>query len=356
MLEVSLDKIKNNARVLTSYSKERGITSVAGVFKFSDGNIPIARAMYEGGCAQLAASRVVHLKRAKEEIQGCVTLLLRLPALSEIPDVIRWCNLSLNSQEDTLHLLDQEARRQGKVHGVLLLLDVGDLREGVIDTGRLFELAIMVERSSHLHLAGVGSTFTCFGTILPTRDNLGVLLQSAAQIEKGIGRKLEIVSGGSSTSLTLMENDGIPEGVNHLRVGAFIVNPRSSRVNRGLIIPGMQEETMILRAEIIEVEVKPSKPFGIASTNWSGQKIQFVDRGTRRRAIVALGSQDIGDQRWLVPIEEGVQVLGGSSDHTILDIEDSPSNWKSGDILTFNFSYAPLLYAFSTRHVRIEMI
>lgn len=356
VLEVNLSYIKNNARIMNEYCAKQGV-SVAGVIKFSDGNIDIAKAYNQGGCAQIASSRVVHLKRIKEKLPSAVTMLIRLPMLSEVCDVVKYCDISLNSERDTLIALNQEARKLGKTHSVMLMLDVGDLREGIINTNELYKLALFVEyKLSNLYLIGIGSSFACFGSILPNNENLGVLLSAAELIEKGIGRKLEFISGGSSVNLTLMQKEGMPKEINHLRIGGAIANPRNIRLNRGVIIDGMKEDTIILKAELIEVNVKPSCPFGQSSLNWTGNEVKFEDKGVRRRAIAAVGSQDIGDALKLFPHEKGIKVLGCSSDHLILDIEDSTQVWKVGDIVSFYLSYAPLMYTFCTRHVNIKFI
>jgi len=356
VLEVNLESIKCNAHIMAEYCAEYGI-SVAGVIKFSDGDIDIARAYHEGGCVQLASSRLVHLKNIKKELTDAVTMLIRLPMLSEAADVVKFCDISLNSERETLLTLNREAGRQGKKHSVLLMLDVGDLREGVVDVNEFHKLAMFTEsRLQNLHLIGIGSSFACFGSIMPTRENLGILLAAAEHIEKSIGRKLEILSGGSSVSLALMQKEGIPEGINHLRIGGAIANPRNIRINRGVAVRGMCEDTFILHAELIEVAVKPTRPYGQSSVNWAGNKVEFEDLGLRKRAIAAIGSQDLGDVMKLLPRDEGVRVIGGSSDHMILDVEDSGRDWRVGDTVSFNLSYEPLLHCFSTRHVRIKYV
>lgn len=356
VLEVNLAYLHDNARIMNEYCAMQGV-SVAGVIKFSDGNIEIAKAYHKGGCAQIASSRVIHLERIKSYLPDSVTMLTRLPMLSEVCDVVKYCDISLNSERDTLIALNNEALKSGKTHSVILMLDVGDLREGIINTNELYKLAMFVEyKLSSLHLLGVASSFACFGSILPTKENLGVLISAAALIEEGIGRKLEIISGGSSVNLTLMQKEGMPKEINHLRIGGSIANPRNIRLNRGVAIEGMKEDTFILKAELIEVNVKPSCPFGQTSINWSGNEVKFKDKGLRRRAIAALGSQDIGDSLKLFPREEGVKVIGCSSDHLILDIEDSARAWKVGDIVSFNLAYAPLMYTLCTRNVNIKFI
>ena len=353
-LNVNLDILRANAKAMCRLCADRGV-DVAGVIKLSDGDLQIARAYADGGCRQIASSRTVHLERIKKAMPDLQTMLIRIPMASEIENVVRWCDLSLNSEESILRLLDREAERQGKTHGVVLMQDVGDRREGIFGRERLLDAALLVEHElEHLRLAGVGASFACVSGVRPDWDNLSELAESAEPIEKAIGRKLDIVSGGSSISLTLLAaGKPIPEKINHVRIGGAIANPMGMRENRGVTIEGLREDAFTLTAEIVEVGEKPSAPGG-PRKNWSGQIVEFEDRGVRKRAIAALGSQDIGNAMQLIPLEKGVSVLAGSSDHTVLDVTDSEREWAPGDLIDFRMYYMPMLYCFATRHVQVE--
>ena len=78
------------------------------------------------------------------------------------------------------------------------------------------------------------------------------------------------------------------------------------------------------------------------------------DKGRRLRAILALGSQDVGDACTMIPMDEGVEMVGCSSDHTIVDVTDTGREWKSGDTLTFKVRYSNMLYAFTGDHLNVE--
>ena len=356
VLKVNTGAIRENSRVMNEFCKERGL-DVAGVIKFSDGNIDIAKAYLEGGCSQLASSRTVHLEKIKREMPDVTTMLIRIPMISECAEVVKWCDISLNSQEKTLRKLDECAGEAGVKHSVLLMLDVGDRREGVVGADRLVEQALLVENElENLHLAGIGSSFACVSGVLPDQDNLGELADAAVQIENAIGRKLEIVSGGSSITLTMLANNvTLPEKINHLRIGGSIANPMAIRINRGVVIEGMREDTFTLTAEVVEVEEKPSAAQG-SGKNWAGQIIEREDRGTRIRAIIALGSQDIGDCKQLVPLAPSIEVIAGSSDHTVLDVTDYSADVEPGHTMEFRLYYMGLMYCFSTEHVTVQIV
>lgn len=354
ILYVDLNAIKENANVMTSFCAERGI-SVAGVIKFSDGDLNIAKAYHDGGCREIASSRTRHLQAIKQAFPEITTMLIRIPMISECGDVVKWCDISLNSEETVLRKLNECAAEQGKTHKVLLMLDVGDRREGVIGQDEILRLAQIVENElTSLELAGIGSSFACASGVLPDWDNLTELADAANAVEAAIGRELDIVSGGSSITLTLLANDcPVPEKINHLRIGGAIANPMAIRRNRNVVIPGLREDAFRLTAEIVEVAAKPSAAAG-SGKNWAGQIVERQDIGTRARAIVALGSQDIGAAEQLIPQMKGINVLTGSSDHTILDVTDSRRRWMPGDTLDFSLYYMALLYCFATRNVTIS--
>ncbi len=355
-LDVNLNAIEDNAGVMFRFCASRGL-SIAGVIKFSDGAPEIAKAYSEGGCIQIASSRLSHLKTIKETMPDIRTMLIRIPMISEADEAVRWCDYSLNSEETVLQALDEAAGRAGKPHNVILMQDVGDRREGIVGTKEITQLAVKVERKmENLHLAGIGASFACVSGVLPDWKNLSQLAKSARKIEEKIGRQLEIVSGGSSINLTMLTaNQPLPPEINHLRIGGAIANPIGIRLNRDVKIAGMKEDTFRLTAEVIEVAEKPSISSG-PGKNWAGQTVEFEDEGTRKRAVIALGSQDISDPAQLIPDDPAVRIIGGSSDHTVLDVTESETNYRPGDTVTFRMFYMPLLQCFATRHVFINYI
>ena len=357
-ISVNLDAMKQNAATVCDVCRQNGI-SVAGVVKFSDCDLNCARAYSEGGCAQIAVSRAVHLKALKEKFPEVKTLLTRAPTRSEIDTVARFADFSLHSDIDILRELDRSAKNIGSVPGIILMLDVGDLREGVPSIDDLVRLALTVERElSGLKLSGVGTNLACLNGVLPSEENLSFLVSGAEAVEAAIGRKLDIISGGSSINL-LTFKDGVtemPKRINHLRIGGFIANPVNMRINRNFTLSGMRYDTVTLTAEIVEIQIKNSKPKNTSARNWAGQSVSVVDKGKRKRAILAIGGQDIGDYTNLIPKDAEIELVGGSSDHTIVDLTNSKKEWHTGDTVVFAVKYAAMLYAFSGKHVSVEYL
>ena len=357
-LSINLSALKTNAHVIASICEKNGIT-LCGVVKFSDGDTEVAKAYAAGGCKQIAVSRAMHLKQIKEAVPECETLLTRTPPRCDIEATAKYADLSLHSDKDVLRALNDAAEKANTTPGIILMLDVGDLREGVDSIDALTELAAYTEKNlRHLRIRGVGTNLACLNGVLPCEENLSFLVKGACAVERTIGRKLDFISGGSSIN-TLLLQDGrnkMPERINHLRIGGMIANPINIRINRGIQFEGMREDSVMLTAEIVEIAEKNSAPKNTSAKNWAGEIIKTEDKGRRMRAILAIGEQDIGHPDYLIPMEEGVQIVGGSSDHTIVDVTEAKKIYKTGDALHFRLKYAAMLYAFTGQHVEIEYL
>lgn len=345
LLDIDLQIINNNAKTLLNLCRENGIEPFA-IVKGFNGIDSITEAIVEAGYKTIGSSRIPHLKRAKGANLPVETLALRIPMQSEVKDVISFCDISLNSEVETLRLLDREAGAQGKTHKVIIMRDLGDLREGIIDREKFVKTAVFVEESlKNLHLYGVGANLTCYGSVIPTTKNLSVLAEDAREIEAIIGRKLEIVSGGNTTSIPLVARGEMPEGINNLRIGEAIVLPCDLMDLWKCPVPGLSNEGMTLKAEIIEIGEKPTHPIGKLGTNCFGNCCTYEDKGVRRRALLAMGAFDFGDCEQLIPEDDDIQVLGASSDHTIVDIHDSKRDYRLGDTISFQLHYQAMLFA-----------
>lgn len=357
-VEVNLAAMENNARVLCDVCRQYGI-SVAGVIKFSDGDPRIAEAYAKGGCAQVAVSRAIHLKGLKDALPGVETFLTRAPAKDDLEETALYADISVHSEEFVLRGLNEAAGRCGTKPGVLLMYDVGDLREGVDNVEELCRLAVLVEKElTNLRLRGIGTNLVCLNGVLPDWDNMSELVAGARAVEEAIGRKLDIVSGGSSSNLLLLYKgiNEMPPGINHLRIGGSIANPMNIRLNRGVTFEGMREDTVSVTAEIVELQEKDSVPKK-AGKNWAGVQVAAAeDKGRRLRAILAVGSQDIGDAFHMIPMDPDITVIGCSSDHTVIDITDSKREWHVGDAVSFRLRYMAMLRAFCGRHLSVAYV
>jgi ornithine racemase len=344
MLHIDLAKIEANARTIC---ENLGLeVGVAAVTKATCGNPLVARAMVAGGAQALADSRLPNLERLRAAGLDVPMWLLRAPTPSTAADTVLLADVSLNSEVGTVRALDAAAAAAGKRHGVMLMIDLGDLREGIMPR-ELDEFLDAMLPLEHVDLIGVGTNLTCYGAIIPTPDNLGRLVKLAAHAAERAGRPL-LVSGGNSSSLDLALDAGLPEGVTNLRIGESILLGVST-ITRDPI-EGLHQDAFVLAAPVIECRLKPSIPTGETAQDAFGRRPLFADRGPRMRAICALGRQDtVPEGLW--PLDPGVEILGASSDHLILDVQGMQEPPAVGQMLRFLPGYGALLLASTSPYV-----
>lgn len=352
-IEIDLAKIRHNAQEVVRRCRAAGI-HVCGVVKGCSAMPEVIRVMKESGVEQLASSRLEQIARCRAAGIPGPYMLLRIPGLSELEDLAELCEWSLQSEVTTLDALEQVCARRGCTHKVVLMADLGDLREGFWDREELLRACLHVEHElPHVELGGVGVNLGCYGSIQPTPEKMETLAEIARRVETAIGRKLEIVSGGSTTSFALVHWGTMPAGINHLRIGEAILLSNDLTVNWGITdMDYLHQDTFLIRAEVVEVRDKPTYPDGKIFIDSFGHQRSYTDRGIRRRAILAIGRADVCELEALIPCEAGVTVLGGSSDHCIIDVEDCPRRLQVGDIVDFMCTYSTMLYGSSREDIR----
>lgn len=303
----------------------------------------------------LADSRVSNIKKYADLLaaNGKQSVLLRLPMMSEIEDLVKYVDISQNSEMATIKAIAEEAKKQGKVHKIILMVDLGDLREGMFyqNEEAILEAAAEIEAMEGVELFGMATNLTCYGAIIPKNDNLSVLCDIAGKVEEKLGRKLEVISGGNSSSIYLIWKNDMPAKINNLRLGeSFLLGNDTAY---GETVPGAVHDAMIIEAQIIELKEKPSLPIGEVGKDAFGNVPEYEDRGVIKRAILGIGKQDI-DVDGLIPLDSQIDVLGGSSDHMILDVTNCDKEYKVGDTVQFMPEYGSLLKASTSEYIAKE--
>lgn len=350
-IEIDLDKLRDNIYSIKKLCNEAGI-KFGAVVKGCDGNLQVAETMVNCGVDTFLSSRLRHLIPIKKLWSRVDTMLIRTPMLSEVDRVVEFCNISFNTNLDVLKALNISANRQGVIHKVILMADLGDLREGFWDERELVEVAGYIEENlKSLSLVGIGTNLGCYGSIKNTPQKMRQLCTLAEKVQNTIGRKLDYVSGGGTLALPMILNKTMPQGINFLRIGEAILLSKDLEE----AMPYMNQDVFTLKMEVIEIFDKPTYPVGEICVDGFGLENQYVDRGIRKRALLAGGKVDYGYPDMLFPKKEKIQVIGASSDHTIVDVEEC-EDIEIGDVLDFTFSYAPLVYSMTSIDVEIDIV
>lgn len=350
-LMVTTQAIEENTACVVEKCTASGI-SISGVTKGICARAEVVRAMVAGGCTELADSRMENIASLRKMNTGLPLLLLRIPMLSEISRIIEEVDCTFISTPETISAMEKECASTGLTHEVIVMIDLGDLREGVW-MAETAEIALALKRSPRVHCRGIGVNFGCYGGTLPTTAKLEQLLSIGRELERELKYPFHVFSGGSTSSLLLLEKKAVPKGINNLRVGEGILLGEDVTSMRS--IPWLHQRTMCLEAEIVELRRKPSLPVGPLGADAFGVRPTFEDKGTRLRAIVAVGRQDVRTEG-LTPEMKGIFILGASSDHMILDVEEAEMNLVQGDKIRFFPNYSAMLALATSPYVRFEVV
>jgi ornithine racemase len=320
--------------------------SVVGVSKCVRAEPEIVRAMLSGGVSIIGESRLTNIYRLKEAGIQCEVMLLRLPALSEALDVVRLADYSLNSEAEVIRALSTAAVALQRRHGVLVFVETGDRREGALrkETAALCRLVLDLP---YLSLVGVATGLNCLCGVLPTVENQEAFARDVEDLQQELGLRFSMVSAGHTGNLHLVMKGQVPDCFNQLRVGGAILF--GTDTTTGFELPTPFRDAFKIYAEVIEVKNKPSAPEGEVGVDAFMRIHEWPDLGVRRRAILSMGELDAGVQ-FMRPSLPGSFVVGGTSDHLVMDVTDAAAPVRVGDELEFVASYAAIAYGWSSRY------
>ncbi len=342
-------KLKHNMGALLKLAEPAGI-KLHFVTKCLCAWRPAVEAMQEAGADFFADSRIENLAAIQD--LGLSRMLVRIPMISQAMETVRYADLSLNSDLSVIEALSDAALALDMEHGVILMVEMGDLREGFMPE-EVVEVASRVLNLRGVWLAGIGANFNCYGGVIPEEKQLEELAALAETLRERFAIPLPLVSGGNSGSLYLLKEGRMPRGINHLRIGEGYLTGVETSFRRP--IGDMYEDVFTLRAEIVELRRKPSVPQGRIGPNSFNEIPVFEDQGNLWRAILAVGEQDTRCDT-LTPRDDAVRFLGASSDHMLLDVSLALRDFRVGDILEFSPDYAALLRAMTSPYVTKRFI
>ncbi len=348
ILKINVEGINKNIKIIKELCQQNDI-KLSVVVKVLSGYEEVVNKLNFDYIDSLSDSRISNLKKYQDlKIEKW---LIRIPSFDEIEDVIKYSDVSFNSSLETIILLNEEAKRQNKIHKVILMYELGDLREGV-DQDKLMGIIKEIKALSNIKIYGLGANLTCYGGVEPTMENTDELYMVAKELEKKNNISFDIITGANSSSYKLLSNGTLKDKMNYVRFGESVF--------LGLIpgyyekIEELNQNNFIVEAQIVELEKKDSVPRGKVLKNSFGEVPSFVDNGVRLKALINIGKQDTGLN--LKPLDKGISILDGSSDYLILDLTNSQKQYKLGDIVSFVPDYESLLKLMTSPYVKKEVI
>lgn len=348
-LKLYREELKHNFNFLDTLFKENdikwGITT-----KLFCGNRDFLSEVVDLGIGEMHDSRISNLKVIKEIDPETVTIYIKPPPKDIVRDVVKYADISLNTELATLHELSEEAQRQDKTHKVIIMIEMGDLREGVMRED-LINFYEKVFRLPGIEVVGLGTNLNCLHGVLPDGDKLIQLSLYKQIIELRFKKEIPLVSGGTTVTIPLLLRNQLPSGVNHFRVGEALFFGKNLFTDG--VIEGMSDRVLELYTQIIELSEKPKVPMGELGVNPQGQTANVVEEDvgkTSYRAIIDIGVLDI-QPNYLVPVDDKITITDASSDMLVLDVGSNPNNYKVGDTIRFKLKYMGALGLMSSDYI-----
>ncbi len=356
ILKVNTTKIVDNIIKLDKFLRKNDITWTLTT-KITNGHKKVLEKIILNDSIKnlhsIGDARISNLRVIKEIRPDIKTVYLKPPAIKQVKNVIKYADISLNSSYHTINELNKEAKAVGKIHEIVVMIEMGELREGVIRENivsfyqQIFEL-------SNIKIIGLGTNLGCMYGVEPTYDKLIQLSLYKLLLEEKFERKIDLVSGGSSITLSLINQKKLPQGVNHLRIGETAFLGRELLENGQFL--DLHTDAFEFEAEIVELEKKEYKPDGVISeVNIGHTQENDSESGETYRAIVDFGLIDV-DYNNLTLKDEHVKFFGTTSDMTVYDLGASKYHYKVGNRICFTPNYMAIARLMNSKYITKEII
>ncbi|MBR9831271.1 alanine/ornithine racemase family PLP-dependent enzyme [bacterium] len=348
------EKLKHNYQFLDDLFKSNGI-EWGVVTKLLCGNELFLKELIQLGVDEAHDSRISNLKTIKSINPKIQTVYIKPPAKRSIKRIVQYADVSFNTEIETIRMLSKEAVAQNKIHKVIIMIEMGDLREGVMGEelidfyGEIFQLP-------HIEVSGIGTNLNCLHGVMPSPDKLIQLSLYEQLIEAKFNKKIPFVTGGTSVVVPLLLQRMLPAGINHFRIGEMLYFGNNLFTEAPVV--GMKTDVLKLYTEIIELTEKPKVPTGTLAENPSGEMVEInpEDYGkTSYRAILDVGLLDIHPD-FLISNHDDIKIVGASSDMLVIDLGADEGAYKVGDLVSFDLKYMGALSLLNSDYIEKKLI
>jgi ornithine racemase len=344
-------KIKKNIEVILSLCKIHDL-QLFGVLKSCQMLDPILQLFIDSGIKTIGFSDIEIAGKSKLGANGSA-LLLTMPKPNQADMAVQHFGGSVNSELITIRALSEAADRLRTTHEIMLMVEMGDLREGILPENVLNTVQSILDfKSPYLKIRGLGGNMACLCDKFPNSENLFILDNLANDIEKYIGYKFDKISIGGSILLDWLGNKIIPHKINELRIGEAILLgtiPVANRRHESLI-----NDAFIFEGSILEIKDKKTK-FHTNSNPLDRHNSEPGKIETRRRAIVNFGKINTVPES-LFSLEKNIHYIGSTSNYTVFDVTDCSRKLVPGDELRFIPNYTAMIQSLISPYVSREIV
>lgn len=355
-LKINVKNILGNIQKLNDYFSENNVEWTLITKMFGGEKEVLEKILVDESIKNIHSigdARISNLRAIKKIKPDLVTMYIKPPAVNQVPNIIKYADISMNSSYETISELNKEAKKQGKIHRVIVMIEMGELREGILREN-IVDFYRRIFNLDNINVIGLGTNLGCMYGIEPTYDKLIQLSLFRLLLEEKFKRKIDLISGGSSITLSLLKQNRLPKGINHLRIGetAFFGIDLIS----GKKFKNLSQNTFDFSAEILELEWKSNQPDGVQSDASIGHTVDYSKLPSESwRAIADFGVMDV-DVNDLTPKDKDVRFFGTTSDMTVYTLGESKKKYKVGGKIHFEPNYMAIARLMNSRYVTREFV
>ncbi|KRG08041.1 alanine/ornithine racemase family PLP-dependent enzyme [Staphylococcus sp. NAM3COL9] len=316
-IKINLSKIKYNAQILLSIFQQNHI-QFTPVIKCVGGDSQIVETLKRVGITHFADARIENITKSSDN--NLSFTMIRTASQNELEDVVRFTDISIQTEMATIQRLNEIASQQQVKHQILLMVDWKDSREGIL-TYDIVDNINKIMQMDHINVIGLAFNFMCFQSVIPTEEDVALINQFVDSVEIETHMRFKIISGGNSSMLPQMLYQDMGK-INELRIGETLFRGVETTTNHP--IASLYQDAIILEAEI--VEIKP--------------RIDILTGKQYLQAIVDIGNLDTFVED-IKPLHHYVKVVGGTSDHVMIDLLNQ-DHYQIGDKVQFSLGYKAL--------------
>ncbi|MCA9788069.1 MAG: alanine racemase [Calditrichaeota bacterium] len=353
-ITINLEALQHNIRTVDGWMRAHQ-ASWTLVCKVLCGHEPTLAALKSLGVRSIADSRLLNLEALPRTGDPVETWYLRLPHFPALKDIVRLASASLNTEIEIIEALDAEARRQNTVHRVVIMIEMGDLREGILPSSLIayYERLLSLK---NVQVLGIGANLGCLSGAVPNPEHLTQLALYKELLELKFKHRMAMISGGSSSLLPLLLENRVPRAVNHFRIGDSVF--LGSDLINGGTLAGLRDDAFTVEADIVEIKEKSLVPLGETTSMSPFASLQPDEHSPGQRgyrAIVTVGQVDT-EVSGLTPLDPNHQLAGASSDLAVINLGPDPGELKVGDTIRFRPSYGALVRLMMGKYIDKELL
>ncbi len=356
-ININIEALHHNLQMISGLMARQG-AHWSVVTKCLCGHEETLRALWVMGVRSMCDSRLDNLSAIQRAAPGMEKWYLRLPHLSVADEIVSLADISLNTEIEVIRALGEAAKRQSKIHNIIIMIELGDLREGILPSS-LVGFYEQVFNMPAIQVVGIGAQLGCLAGSIPNVDQVAQLILYRELLELKFHHKLQFISAGSSIFLPLLYQGRLPRSLNHFRIGEALF--LGTDLVSGGRLEGLRDDVVILEAEVAEIkeknlvplcEVGASTPFhGISPCPPEGHS-----PGKRGyRALVTVGEIDT-DVAGLTPLNPSFQIAGASSDITVVNIGENKEQVQLGGTIKFKCSYSSFVRLMNDSYISKRVV